>query len=461
MVSSLLTALCCNNCTTTTKLIVTTPASSNCRIEAAHIIQQIRQQSGSLDDLLFQSFSRIPEKDHALLQEICYGTLRHYFSLTDTVSQYLKKPFKNKDLDIHCLLLISTYQLLFTRIPDYAVINEAVNATIKMKKKWAKGLVNAVLRNILRSQKNKSELTQSHNDEIAFDHPQWLVQKIRHHWPEDFSQIFEANNHKAPMTLRVNQQLSSRDEYLTRLKEGDIAASATAFSEEGIQLDTPCDVALLPGFDEGHVSVQDEAAQICSQLLTIENTHTVLDACAAPGGKTCHLLESAPRAKLYAIEKESQRLLKIDENLNRLHLQAECYCADASKPGTWPQALQAMQFDRILLDAPCSATGVIRRHPDIKLLRREQDIENLSSLQAALLSNLWPKLKKNGLLLYATCSILKEENDEVLASFLAKADDARLEPIEAGWGVASQYGRQLLPKINSHDGFYYSLLRKD
>lgn len=431
---------------------------NNCRVQAAQIIAKIIQQQGSLDDLLKTSFERVDLKDRGFLQEICYGTLRYYYSLNHTIQSCLNKPIRNKDIDVLALLLVGAYQLFYMRIPEYAAINETVNACIALNKPWAKGLINGVLRNLKRE--HSDGLNSSDDEQIQFNHPQWLIQQIRQDWPAQADSILTANNQKAPMTLRVNVNKTSRSDYLSLLQQNNILAHVTQYSSCGIQLETSCDVTSLPGFSQGLVSVQDEAAQLCANLLHVDNQHKVIDACAAPGGKACHILETAPDVQLLAIEKESQRLGLIEENLQRLQLKAQCLCADASQPDRWPIDAPESSFDRILIDAPCSATGVIRRHPDIKLLRRKSDIAKLSNLQCALLINLWPLLKKGGLLLYSTCSILKCENDEVLASFLAKADDACLEPIAAEWGVASDFGRQLLPQSNAHDGFFYALLRK-
>jgi 16S rRNA (cytosine967-C5)-methyltransferase len=277
-------------------------------------------------------------------------------------------------------------------------------------------------------------------------------------WATGADQIIAANNHQAPMTLRVNALRSSRDSYIAQLADAEIQCSETPYSTTGILLAAATDVSQLPEFATGAVSVQDEAAQLAAPLLMLKPGQTVLDACCAPGGKTCHIAESAPDlAKLVAVDLEPRRLTRVEENLQRLGLEAEIIAADAGDLQQW---WDGQRFDRILIDAPCSASGVIRRHPDIKILRKPADIAKLSAIQLQLVNQLWQTLNTGGILLYATCSVLPDENDQVIRQFLAANADASLLTIEADWGTKTDCGRQLFPKINGNDGFYYSRLQK-
>jgi len=431
----------------------------DCRTLAAHVIAGVIQQEASLATLLPTALAQTKETDQALLQELCYGTLRHFYSLDAKISTHLAKPLRGKDSDIHALLLLGAYQLLHTRIPAYAAINSSVNVAAALKKNWAKALVNAVLRKV-QAEMDKP-LGDTADEESRYDHPQWLIDTIRAAWPTEADGILTANNSRAPMTLRVNRQIQSREDYLRKLAAQSIAAKATCISDEGIQLEAPVSVDSLPGFANGSASVQDEAAQLCTNLMKLGKNQRVLDACAAPGGKTCHLLETEPGIQLITMDIDEERCALITENLQRLQLSARVLVADACQPDIWwKQDCEGKPFDRILLDAPCSATGVIRHHPDIKLLRRADDIPALAETQLRLLKALWPLLSEKGLLLYATCSVLPQENDDVIANFLSTRKDAMVEKIDAPWGIATRYGRQLFPEINGHDGFYYARLHK-
>lgn len=435
------------------------PTITDCRTHAARVIAAVMLQEASLATLLPAALAQTKENDQALLQELCYGTLRHFYSLDAQVSKHMAKPLRAKDSDIHALLLMGAYQLLHTRIPPYAAINSSVNVAVSLKKNWAKALVNAVLRKV-----QKELDTQPANfadEESRYDHPQWLINAIHTAWSTEAGAVLAANNTRAPMTLRVNPQIQSREDYLRHLTAQSIAAKTTSISRDGIQLDIPVAVDTLPGFTKGSASVQDEAAQLCAHLMKLEKNQRVLDACAAPGGKTCHLLETEASVQLTALDIDKERCALITENLERLQLSAKVLVADARQPDHWwKQSCDGKPFDRILLDAPCSATGVIRHHPDIKLLRREEDIPTLAETQLRLLRALWPLLSPGGLLLYATCSVLPQENDGVIANFLTHTNDVMVDTLDASWGIATHHGRQLLPQANGHDGFYYACLRK-
>lgn len=403
----------------------------NTRIQATKTLVEILQNKKSLSDTL----EKITPQD-SLSKALAFGVMRYYFQLDAILKQLLQKPIKTNEKIIEVLLLIGLYQIIYLAVPDYAAVNETVDAAKQLQKTWAVKLINAVLRNFLRQK------TQLLSSIVTHAHPAWLVNKIKQAYPEQWQQILQENNQQAPMTLRVNQQQISRDEYIKKLQQ----TKKTAVSQQGIILSKPLKIAELPGFAQGLVSVQDEAAQLAPHFLNLTPGLTVLDACAAPGGKTCHLLETVPNLHLTAIEKNPKRLLKIQENLSRLKLHGQLICADILSVKTW---WQSELFDRILLDAPCSGTGVIRRHPDIKYLRLPSDILENTKLQNQMLTCLWPLLKPNGLLLYATCSILPEENHLLIKNFCREQATVDL-----------QFEKQILPGENQMDGFYYALLKK-
>ena len=409
----------------------------------------------SLNQALPSRLNRVSERDRGLLQQLCYGTLRQGPRLQAVLELLLEKPLRDKDRDLQGLLLCGLYQLDSTRVPDHAAVAATVGATRVLKKHWAKGMTNAVLRRYLRE---REQLTTTLDQAAAASHPPWLFQRIMEQWPAAAAAIVEANNQQPPMTLRVNDRRLSRQEYLAALQSQGIAATAGNLSPHAIKLAYPTDVWELPGFMEGEVSVQDEAAQMAAALLGADAGERVLDACAAPGGKACHILELQPGlAELVAMDIDAVRLQKVSENLQRLGLEATLLTGDAAHP---PAHLEPASFDRILVDAPCSASGVLRRHPDVKLLRRESDIAQLAEQQLSFLQGLWPLLKAGGTLLYATCSILDEENSQVVRGFLTEQEDAKLSCANMSWGEAAAGGRQLLPSTGGPDGLFYALLRK-
>jgi 16S rRNA (cytosine967-C5)-methyltransferase len=313
-----------------------------------------------------------------------------------------------------------------------------------------------VLRNFLRQK--EALLNQLESDtEALYAMPGWLLQAVQAQWPEGWEQRVEALNAHPPMSLRVNRQVNSRQEYLQRLQQSEIEASPIPSVESGINLAQAMDVERVPGFAAGGVSVQDGAAQLAAGLMALQPGQQVLDACAAPGGKSCHMLELEPQIELTAMDNDADRLQRVEENLSRLGLQAALQQGDAANPsGSWARQC----YDRILMDLPCSATGVIRRHPDIKYLRRERDIANLVQLQAKILDGIWPLLKPGGVMLYATCSILPQENEVQIEQFLSRQADAREDRLDATWGDARSFGRQIAPGENGMDGFYYARLIK-
>lgn len=427
----------------------------NPRAVAVSVLTRVLQEGQSLSTLLPHGFQGLPPERRALAQELCYGTLRWEPRLHAILNALMDKPLKSKDSDIQSLLLIGLYQLAYMDIPAHAAVSETVAVTTVLKKEWAKGLVNAVLRRFQRERQAIEQRLES--DPIAAGaHPAWLLQLLQQAWPEQWQAIVHANNQRPPMALRVNRRQVTRDDYLRELLAEGLAASPSPHAPDALILEKPVNVEQLPGFAQGRVSVQDSAAQLAAHLLAPQPGMRVLDACAAPGGKTGHLLEICSEIELIALDIEEKRLQRVKENLHRLRLSATLVAADASRPDWWDGVL----FDRILLDAPCSATGVIRRHPDIKLLRQPEDIPTLTALQAGILDNLWTMLAPGGMLVYATCSVLPQENAGQLANFLANHDDAREQPIVADWGISAGVGRQILPDQDGMDGFYYACIEK-
>ena len=429
----------------------------NPRLAAARALAAVLAGKASLASSLPTQLERVSDRDKGLVQELAFGTARWQPRLSALALALLSKPFRKADQDVEALLLVGLYQLLYTRIPAHAAIAETVGCATALKKPWAKGLLNAVLR---RAQREAETLlpTLEKDPVVLTAHPRWLQKSLKAFWPDDWLAICEANNSHPPFTLRVNQRVTSRDAYLAELLDCGIAGQATPFSKDGITLATACDVTALPGFADGAVSVQDEAAQLAADLLMLEPEQRVLDACCAPGGKTCHILESqAQLREVVAIDLEPQRLDRVKANLERLKLKASIVAGDARAVDQW---WDGQVFQRILLDAPCSATGVIRRHPDIKLTRQTDDIAALAQLQGELLAALWPTLAENGILLYATCSTLPTENTEVIAAFLQRTSDAQELPFQAAFGKAQPHGQQLLAQVGGHDGFYYARLIK-
>jgi 16S rRNA (cytosine967-C5)-methyltransferase len=430
----------------------------NARAAAAKALAAVLEQGKSLDAALPAALETVSvPSDRALVQEICYGVLRWLPRLEAIAAELLRKPFKRKDRDVYGLVLLGLYQLIYMRVPAYAAVAETVDAARATGKTWASGLVNAVLRGYLREAERLLAKVDRH-DEARLAHPGWLLDRFRQDWPNDWRMVAEANNARAPMTLRVNLQRQDREAYCERLRQANIAFHQPPFVSTAVVLEAPSDVAQLPGFLQGAVSVQDAAAQLAAELLDARPGMRILDACAAPGGKTAHILERVPDlAQLVALDIDRQRLKRVQDNLERLRLNAQLCSGDAADPSAW---WDGQPFERILLDAPCSATGVIRRHPDIKVLRKAGDVEALAEHQAEILRALWPLLAPGGILLYATCSILDRENAQQIGSFLQLHRDAREYVIEADWGRSCQHGRQILPGEYEMDGFYYACITR-
>jgi 16S rRNA (cytosine967-C5)-methyltransferase len=419
--------------------------NQNPRTSAAKILQSVIYQGESLSSALL-------EAEDSLVRDLCYGSLRWHEPLSALLNELLTKKLRKKDKDVECLIRVGLYQIIYQKTPDHAAVGETVSALKGLKKPWAKNLVNAVLRNYLRGQEKLQRII--HEQEPAkFSFPQWLIDEIRQAWPDNWQTILFESNQRAPMTLRVNLSIQSRDDYLKKLQAAGIEAKIIDGVETAIRLKKPCNVYDLPGFEMGEASVQDGAAQLASILLDCKEGMTVLDACAAPGGKTGHILESAKSLEVIAVDSSLSRLERVTQNLQRLKLKAKVVASDALETDNYAKD---KQFDRILLDAPCSATGVIRRHPDIKVLRRKSDIKELQQLQKEMIDTLWRKLKPGGILVYATCSILPQENEQQVASFLQNHKDAKALPVES----SQEYGQQIFPGENSLDGFYLAKLQK-
>ncbi|WP_348970374.1 MULTISPECIES: 16S rRNA (cytosine(967)-C(5))-methyltransferase RsmB [Pseudomonas] len=429
----------------------------NPRLAAAKALAAVLSGKASLNSSLPTQLDKVEDRDRGFTQDLAFGTARWQPRLSALAEKLLQKPFKTADADVEALLLVGLYQLLYTRVPAHAAIGETVGCADKLKKPWAKGLLNAVLRNAQRE--SETIFAELERDPVVRTaHPRWLQKSLKAFWPEQWEAICAANNAHPPMILRVNRRHHSRDAYLALLGEAGIAATPCVYSRDGIVLEAAADVRSLPGFAEGWISVQDEAAQLAADLLDLAPGQRVLDACCAPGGKTCHILEAEPAlAGVVAVDLEAKRLVRVKENLERLGLDAELIAADGRDIDKW---WDGKPFQRILLDAPCSATGVIRRHPDIKLTRQPDDIVALAQLQGELLDAMWKTLEVGGILLYATCSTLPTENTEVIAAFLERTPGARELDLATAAGIKQPHGRQLLAQEGGHDGFYYAKLIK-
>jgi len=420
------------------------------------VIEQGRSLSQSLPEGLAQFNDR---RERNFTQNMVIGTLRWQARLEAIRAQLLKKKLKEKDEDINQLILIGLYQILYMDTPEHAAVSETVAVVQKLKKPWAKALVNGVLRNFIREQQtlcDEADLKPAQK----YSHPQWLFKALRKGYPDDWQAIMQANNEIAPLTLRVNTIQQSRDELLTKLAEADIKASAHSTAPQGIVLESSTDITQLPTYESGGFSVQDGAAQQAANILQPKPQERILDACAAPGGKTTHLLElSNNQANVFALEKAPERMERLAENLHRLELDADYAVGDASCPEDW---WDGKDFDKILLDAPCSATGIIRRHPDIKWHRTEEDINALVEIQSAILKALWPTLKPGGKLLYATCSVLPHENTLQVQQFVESETSAKVIPLDLETTLTFETpGNQYLPGRLGMDGFFYCLLEKE
>ncbi len=427
-------------------------SAKNLNLRAQVVKTLLAVQNGqSLASVLNQHINIVSERDRGLYHELTLGCLRQWHGLKAITLPLLTKPLDNQALE-SCLYL-GLYQILCTRIPAHAAISETVTAAKQLGFEPLSGLVNAVLRRVSReTEEFDLALNQAHGL------PSWLFKRLKKDWPEQLAELSHELKQIAPLTLRVNVNQVSRDEYLEILEEEGYEARACSLSEVGIVLEQNVHIPNLPGYEAGGFSVQDEHAQLCATLVPDLEGKVVVDACAAPGGKTAHILEKYSPKKLYAIDQDAKRLVRVAENLERLLLteyaEVEIIAADAIN-WTAPEPV-----DCIVLDAPCSAIGVIRRHPDIRLLRHSTDIPQTVALQKQILENMWQQLKVGGTLLYITCSILKAENEQQMVEFFAQHSDAKEIKIEADWGIEQIHGRQLLPTADQGDGFFYCHIEK-
>ena len=409
--------------------------TNHARSVALEVICSVVLDKRSLSSVVYH------ENDSALTKSLVFGTIRFYHQLNDIVTGLLNHSLEKEDLDIHCLMLLGAYQILYSKVAIHASIYETVNVLNALDKAWAKGLVNAILRQIDRDQEQLKK-------QVHYSHPTWMVKKIKQSYPDNFEQIFTQNNTQAPMTIRIHPKYTLA-EYQQELVECGINTDTVSVAPQALVLEKPVSVYDLPNFESGSCYVQDASAQLSALLLEPQNTDLILDACSAPGGKTTHLSELAPSANIIALDSDAERLERVEQNIQRFNLNnIDIIQGNAQQQDWWDGKL----FDKILLDAPCSATGVIRRHPDIKLLRKPKDIVNLVKLQAQILDNLWQILKPGGTLLYATCSVLKAENEFQIANFLNDHDDASEIKIDLDWGIKTSIGRQQLPN-HEFDGF--------
>ena len=431
--------------------------AQSARNAAISVLQAVLVKGRSLATARSLIHDRLDEpRERSLAMELVNGVLRWRFRLEALLSQLLSKPVRKKDIDIQLVLLVALYELTELSTPDYAVVNEAVAQTRRLGKKWAAGMVNGVLRSFIRDR--QALLSRVDDDSVArFSHPRWLIDMIRQDWPEHAEHVLDANNQRPPMWLRVNTSRISVEDYIKRLDEQQIKAVPHPIAAAALKLDSAMDVGQLPGFTQGLVSVQDASAQLAAELLGAENGERVLDLCAAPGGKTCHVLETATNIEMTAVELEPLRMPRVQQNLDRLGLHAGLIIADATDPQSW---WDGRLFDRILVDAPCSASGVIRRHPDIKSLRLADDLVALTQIQQNILLQALSMLIPGGTLLYVTCSVLKQENEQQVKRLLSTTAEVGEVVIDENWGVSCRYGRQLLPGELDGDGFYFARLKK-
>lgn len=430
------------------------PAKVDLRADTAWVIFQVLEQGKSSRETLAIAQARHSKKDAAWLQEMAMGVFRHLPQLQIWLRELLEQPLKGSKKILEHVILLGFYQQAFSRVSDHAAVAATVNAAEVLGGKGLKGLINAILRNFQRQQLAEQV---SDNPIIQSGLPKWLYKRLANAYPQELESLLSGMNQPAPIWLRVNQQQCTQPDYCNALAEADIRFALSEAHPDAVILLDRTPITTLPGFAEGWFSVQDGAAQLAAPLLDAQPGERILDCCAAPGGKSAHILErTTGLAQLIALDSEASRLTRMTENLQRLQLHANLVCADAAELDSW---WDGNCFDRILLDAPCSATGVIRRHPDIRWLRKSADIEVLQALQHKILSNLWRTLKPGGTLVYATCSVLPVENKAQISRFLQEHSNAQLLPIQPGETI-EQPGRQILPGEQQMDGFYYARLLK-
>ena len=429
--------------------------ADNPRWIALQVMLKLFEQGRSLDDIFNSDWFRgltVSRRDLGLSRELAFGLCRWHHVLSPMLQQRLQKPIRARDRDIEIILMMGLYQLLVMKTEAHAAVNETVKLAHAQKKKWASGLVNAVLRTVIR------EAVVCDDELQARAYPDWMIARIESDWGEQAGEVLLQGNQRPPMTLRVDRERCEVEEMIAKLAEQGIGASPHEQVDSAIVLESPCDVAQLPGFEAGLLSVQDAAAQIAASLLVCDSGARVLDACAAPGGKTAHLLQRYPGIEVDALDSSESRFERLRQNLQRVGHSARILIADAADLDSW---FDGSPYDCILADLPCSASGVIRRHPDIKLLRRESDIMPLLAQQRKIIDALWSVLKPGGKMLYSTCSVFKDENEAQVAGFLGRhADAVEITLPRADWGEARPHGRQVLTGSHNMDGFYYALLSR-
>ena len=422
---------------------------------ASLTLERIISRRGSLSTIMPEYEARLQAQQVPKYKELCFGSCRWFYRIQSIIDQLVERPLKANEIRVRAILTVAIYQLLETHTPDHAVVSESVDIARKLNKPWAKGLINALLRECIRTRRSLAK----DDGMYRHAHSAWFLEKIQKHYPDHWVQIVKANNHRPPLCLRVNLRRIRREDYLIMLGEQNISAHASPFLPSAAYLTTPMPVHLIPGFREGLVSVQDEGAQLAGYLLNVEKNERCLDACSAPGGKAGHLLEMEPSIHLIALELRERKLGTIASNMARLKVYAHLQQGDATSLDWW----DGRQFKAILVDAPCSCSGVVRRHPDIKILLEQEQIEENTVIQQKILQQLWQTLAVGGSLLYSTCSLFPEENEAIIEAFTTTCGNAEVETISLPEGMAqikTPNGVQIIPSISSNDGFYYSLLKK-
>lgn len=430
----------------------------NPREKALHWLFQVIIKGRSVNALVTDNLAGFDPQQKAFAKQLLFGCLRYYHQLSTLANNLLHTPLKNKDADLFIVILLGLYQIKYLSIPDHAAISESVELTKQFNKAWASGLINGVLRRYQR-ESTTIEKKLSKSLQFQFSHPGWIVKRIQKDWPNEFKQILKNNNRHAPMVLRVNTIKTSRKAYHQRLSALNIALDRHPVAPNAVILPKPVDVTQLPGFSSGDVTVQDAAAQLAVELMDLKPLQNVLDGCAAPGGKTTHLLQKE-QVNLTAVEVVPKRAATIQTTLDRLNLSCNVICSDILAIENW---WNGKQFDRILLDVPCSASGVIRRNPDIKIHRKVTDLKPIVTLQKTMLNKIWPLLKPGGILVYATCSVFKEENEQQIERFLTsnKAQLVIMPPqIHQQLSNRASVGYQILPGEQQMDGFFLCGLKK-
>ena len=429
---------------------------SDTRALAAEVLASVALRGASLREQLRPAQAKLPDtRDRALLTALCNEGARWWLRFDKALDGLLQQPLRKREPALHALLVLGLVQLEILQLPPHAAVAATVEATRALGRGGFTKLVNAVLRRWLR-ERDAINAQLERNVETRSAHPRWLIDALAHDWPERADAILAANNASSPPMLRVNARRTTRERMLAALAQAGCEAHPHAFLRDGIRLAANADVTRLPGFAEGHFSVQDGAAQCAADLLDLRDGLRVLDACAAPGGKACHALERAD-VQLVALDADARRAGSIRANLGRLGLRGDVRAGDAGEPPKW---WDSQPFDRILLDAPCSATGVIRRHPDIKLHRRAADIAQLAAEQRRLLDALWPLLAQGGRMVYGTCSLLREENERAVEAFLSAHTDSRALAVEFPAGHNAGPGWQILPGEGGLDGMFYAVIAK-